>query len=138
MQSGTLQSETTEDFDCGSPTAASNSSPEVPTPMAVFATIEKTAMGVVTSARRLRLGWENHSRSPLLRSMQSGTLQLETTEPGLAKLSESMQSESMESETIEPRLARLSGSMQSETLQAETTEPGLARLSGWMQSGTLQ
>ena len=51
MQSGTLQSETTEDFESDSPTAASSSLPEVTTPMAVFATIEKTAMGVVTSGK---------------------------------------------------------------------------------------
>ena len=41
MQSGTLPSETTEDFESDSPTAASNSLLEVTNPIAVFAIVEK-------------------------------------------------------------------------------------------------
>ena len=51
MQLGTLQSETAEDFESDSPTGALSSLPEFTTPMAVFATIEKTAMEVVTSGK---------------------------------------------------------------------------------------
>ena len=56
MQSGTVQSETTEDFESDSPTAASSSLPEVTTPVAVFTTIAKTAMGVVTSGKEFEAG----------------------------------------------------------------------------------
>ena len=47
-------------------------------------------------------------------SIQSGMLQLETTEPGLARLSRPMQSGTFQSETMEPGLVSLSRSTQSE------------------------
>ena len=51
MQTGTLQSETTEDFGSDSPTAASNSLPAITNPHASLCDCGQTAMGVETSGK---------------------------------------------------------------------------------------